>query len=190
MSLILAVDIGTGSCRSALYNQGLERLSTEIVEYPTRYPQPDWAEQDPEQVFAAVLRTIASTVSKYDGASHDITALTLDCSIHTLLGLAEDHTPATPILTWEDSRARHLVKKWKQEDLGSEIYALTGCPLHPMYSSAKIAWWREHQFELFKRVRTFVSAKAFVLQRLTGVLVEDAATVAMNCRNSMPFSCW
>lgn len=178
MSLVLAVDIGTGSCRSALYNQGLERLGTEIVEYPTRYPQPDWAEQDPAQVLAAVLRTIAGTVSKSGRASHEITALTLDCSIHTLLGLAADLTPATPILTWEDSRARHLVKRWKQEGIGSEIYALTGCPLHPMYSSAKIAWWRAHQSDLFKRVRTFVSAKAFVLQRLTGVLVEDAATVA------------
>jgi gluconokinase len=178
VSLVLAVDIGTGSCRSALYNQGLERLSTDIVEYATRYPQPDWAEQDPEQVFAAVLQTIAGTVSKNDSASHEITVLTLDCSIHTLLGLAEDHTPLTPILTWEDSRARHLVQRWKQEGIGSEIYALTGCPLHPMYSSAKIAWWREHQNDLFKSVRTFVSAKAFVLQRLTGMLVEDAATVA------------
>ena len=38
MSLVLAVDIGTGSCRSALYNQELQRLSNEIVEYTTQYP--------------------------------------------------------------------------------------------------------------------------------------------------------
>ena len=47
-----------------------------------------------------------------------------------------------------------------------------------MYSSAKIVWWREHRPDLFKRIATFVSAKAFVLHRLTGHLLEDRATVS------------
>ena len=178
MSLVLAVDIGTGSCRCALYNRELQRLSNEIVEYTTQYPQADWAEQDPEVIFVSILQAIEKTVSKSDQDPKKIIALTLDCSIHTLLGLAQDHSPVTPIVTWEDSRARHLVERWKQQGLESEIYMLTGCPLHPMYSSAKISWWREHRPNLFKRINTFVSVKAFVLQRLTGTLLEDRATVS------------
>jgi gluconokinase len=178
VSLVLAVDIGTGSCRCALYNQKLQRLGSEIVEFTTQYPQPDWAEQDPEVIFASILQAIEKTVSKIDRDPKNIIALTLDCSIHTLMGLAKDGSPVTPIITWEDTRARHLVKKWKQQGLESEIYTLTGCPMHPMYSSAKIAWWREHRPDLFKRIHTFVSAKAFVLQRLTGKLLEDPATVS------------
>ena len=178
MSLVLAVDIGTGSCRCALYNQELQRLGTEILEYSTQYPKPDWAEQDPEVIFDSILQTIEKTVSKCDYDPKNIIALTLDCSIHTLLGLAKDHSPVTPIITWEDSRARHLVEGWKQQGLESEIYTLTGCPMHPMYSLAKIAWWREHRPDLFKRINTFVSVKAFVLQRLTGILLEDQATVS------------
>ncbi len=178
MSLVLAVDIGTGSCRCALYNRELQRLSTETVEYTTQYPQPDWAEQDPEVIFVSILQAIEKTVSKSDQDPEKIIALTLDCSIHTLLGLAQDRSPVTPIITWEDSRARQLVERWKQQGLESEIYTLTGCPLHPMYSSAKIAWWREHRPNLFKQINTFVSVKAFVLQRLTGTLLEDQATVS------------
>ena len=178
MSLVLAVDIGTGSCRSALYNPELQRLSNEIIEYTTHYPQPDWAEQDPEEIYLSVLQAIKRTVSKSDQDPNKIIALTLDCSIHTLLGLAKGGSPLTPIITWEDSRARHLVARWKQQGLESEVYTLTGCPLHPMYSSAKIAWWREHQPSLFNRIATFVSLKAFVLQRLTGTLLEDRATVS------------
>ena len=113
VSLVLAVDIGTGSCRSALYNQELQRLSNEIVEYTTQYPQPDWAEQDPEEIFLSVLQAIERTVSKSDRDPNKIIALTLDCSIHTLIGLAKDLSPVTPIITWEDSRARHLVESWK-----------------------------------------------------------------------------
>lgn len=178
MGLVLAVDIGTGSCRSALYNQKLQCLSNEIVEYTTRYPQPDWAEQDPEVIYLSVLRAIERTISKGDQDPKKIIALTLDCSIHTLLGLDKNLLPVTPNITWEDSRARHLVETWKRQGFGSEIYMLTGCPLHPMYASAKIAWWREHQPDLFRRITTFVSVKAFVIQRLTGTLLEDQATVS------------
>ncbi|MGD8649791.1 MAG: gluconokinase [Desulfobacterales bacterium] len=178
MNLVLAIDIGTGSCRSAVYNQQLQCLSNEIVEYTTRYPQPDWAEQEPEVIFRSVLRAIEVAVSKCHQDPDKIIALTLDCSIHTLLGLAKDFSPITPNITWEDSRARHLVESWKRQGLGADIYQLTGCPLHPMYASAKIAWWRKHQSDLFRRIITYVSVKAFVVHRLTGALLEDLATVS------------
>ena len=45
MSLVLAVDIYTASCRCALYNRKLQRLGTEIVEYSTQYPKPDWEDR-------------------------------------------------------------------------------------------------------------------------------------------------
>ena len=90
MSLVLAVDIGTGSCRSALYSQELHCLGNEIVEYPTHYPQPDWAVQDPETIYLSVLRAIEKTISKSGQDPNAIVALTLDSSIHTLLGLDKD----------------------------------------------------------------------------------------------------
>ena len=177
MSLVLAVDIGTGSCRCALYNQDLQRLCAETVEYSTRYPRPGWAEQDPEAIFLAVLTALERTVSRCGRDAENIAALTLDCALHTLIGLAKDNSPATPVTTWEDSRARRVVEEWKRQGLESDIYGLTGCPMHPMYASAKIAWWREHRPDIFKRIHTFVSLKAFVLLRLTGTLLEDQATM-------------
>ena len=100
MSLVLAVDIGTGSCRSALYSQKLQCLGNETIEYPTHYPQPDWAEQDPETIFLSVLRAIERAISKNGQDPNTIIALTLDSSIHTLLGLARDLSPITPNITW------------------------------------------------------------------------------------------
>lgn len=178
MSLVLAVDIGTGSCRCALYNQDLQTLCTETVEFTTQYPQPGWAEQDPEAIFLSILQAIERTVSKCDRNPKKIVALTLDCALHTLVGLAKDNSPVTPVTTWEDSRARHVVENWKQQGLEPEIYALTGCPMHPMYPSAKITWWREQRPDIFRRIQTFVSLKAFVLLRLTGILIEDQAVTS------------
>ncbi|KPJ78264.1 MAG: hypothetical protein AMJ54_04690 [Deltaproteobacteria bacterium SG8_13] len=178
MSIVLAVDIGTGSCRSALYNPQLERLGAAAVEYATRYPRPGWAEQDPEGVFSAVLQAVSGAISESGLRPAEITALTLDGPLHTCLGLTADKKPATPVLTWEDARAYRAAEKLKQAGVGSEIYERTGCPLHPMYPSAKIAWWQEQHPDLFADIKTFASVKAYVLYRLTGELLEDQATAS------------
>lgn len=175
MEFILAVDIGTGSCRSALYSRDFERRGMAAVAYPSHYPQPDWAEQDPEAVYAAVLQAIARTLSESGFHSRDIQAFTLDGALHTFIGLADDGVPVTPILTWADSRARHIVQQWKEEGVGAEVYERTGCPLHPMYTYAKLAWFRKHAPEIFRRIHTVVSVKSYILYRLTGMLIEDRA---------------
>jgi gluconokinase len=87
-------------------------------------------------------------------------------------------SPLTPVLTWEDSRARKIVARWKWEEKGEHLYSLTGCPLHPMYSPAKIAWWRENYLDSFAKISYFVTLKAFILFRLTGKLLEDQATLS------------
>jgi gluconokinase len=178
MELVLSIDIGTGSCRGALYNRHMENLARAAVEYSTHYPRPAWAEQDPETVYAAVVQVIQRTVHAIDDAALHIGVVILDCSVHTLLGLGSNGDPVTPVLTWEDSRARLLVEGWKGEGRGADLYALTGCPLHPIYAPAKIAWWREHQPDIFSKVKQFVTLKGFVVHRLTGCLVEDQATVS------------
>jgi gluconokinase len=178
MSLVLAVDLGTGSCRAALYTSELSQISSYSVEYATKYTAQDWAEQDPEMIYSGIIKAIQETIIRSNTLSNDISVLTIDCSVHTLLGIGEDKSPVTSILTWEDTRARNLVELWKRQEIGKDLYGLTGCPLHPMYSPAKIAWWRENQPDLFQKIRYFVTAKAFVIYRLTGELLEDQATVS------------
>lgn len=178
MSLVLALDIGTGSCRCALYNQGLQGLSKATVELSSRYPSPGWAEQDPEAVFSAVMEAIDLVLARCSQDVAAVSALTLDCALHTIVGLGRGGSPVTPVVTWEDSRAWELVQRWRKQDKGPDIYRTTGCPLHPMYVPAKIAWWKEKQTDLFRKVERFVSLKAFVLYRLTGELLEDQATAS------------
>ena len=106
LNRVLAIDIGTGSCRGAIYDQALNCLGRAAVAYATRYPQPGWAEQNPDTVFAAVLEAITGAISDSRLDPADITALTLDGPLHTCLGLTAEGMPATPVLTWEDARAR------------------------------------------------------------------------------------
>jgi gluconokinase len=178
LELILSVDIGTGSCRSVLYDRELARHGMAAVEYATRYPQPDWAEQDPEAIYQAVLQAVSQALADSGCDPAEVRALTLDSALHSFVGLDADGAAVTPCLTWADTRARHLVAEWQRSGFAADAYARTGCPRHPLYPLAKTVWFRKQAPDLFARIQTVASIKSYVMLRLTGRLVEDRATAS------------
>ena len=52
--LILTCDAGTTGCKCALISFSGETVSSVRRSYPTNYPQPNWAEQDPDLILNAV----------------------------------------------------------------------------------------------------------------------------------------
>ncbi len=53
--LILAYDLGTTACKAILWRPDGEPLAQASLEYPTHYPRPTWAEQDPEDWWGALV---------------------------------------------------------------------------------------------------------------------------------------
>jgi sugar (pentulose or hexulose) kinase len=109
VSLVLDVDIDTGSCRCALYNQELQRLSNEIVEYATQYPRPEWAEQDPEVIFASNLQAMEETVS--GSGMLNVNKLDWEDTVLALAGISRKQLPAVvePTCCIESIRMRGIL---------------------------------------------------------------------------------
>lgn len=178
MNLILSIDIGTGGVRTALYDEQLACKGMQQAEYSTEYSKPGWAEQNAQEIYSSCIESINRVLqeSKYTGS--DISCITLDCSVHTIVGVDGNCHPVTPVLTWEDSRSDSIVKRWKKEGLSETVYQKTGCPLHPLYAPAKITWWKENNPDLFEQIIYFITLKSFVLQKITGELIEEPATTS------------
>ena len=178
MDLIIAVDIGTGGVRAGIYDKKLDNKIIENVNYSTNYPAPSRAEQNPEEILSSVIKVINKAINRSEISGNEISYLTFDCSVHTILGLDKNLNPVTPALTWEDSRADSIINRWEEEEIGKSLYEKTGCPLHPLYSVGKIKWWKENKPELYKKIEYFVTLKSYVLNNFTDKLLEDPATVS------------
>ena len=50
----------------------------------------------------------------------------------------------------------------KREYDAHGLYSRTGCPVHPMYSPAKLRWYRAHQAEVFRQAARFITIKEYV----------------------------
>ena len=110
MSVILALDIGTSSTRSAIYDAKGERVlaTTAQVAYPLQTGPDGRAELRPADIDRAVARVFATTLKTWRGTKSPapIAAIGVSCFWHSLLGLDAAGRAITPIYTWADSRCR------------------------------------------------------------------------------------
>ena len=169
----IGVDIGTTSTKTVIYGENAEIISTHHVEYPLYSPVPDFAEQDPEEIFWAVVNSIKGAIDKEKIPGKNIEFVSLSAAMHSLMAVDRHGIPLTKCITWADQRAAKWAEKVKGERLGRELYERTGTPIHPMAPLAKIVWIKEVQPAIFSNTYKFISVKEYILHKLFGVYLVD-----------------
>lgn len=170
---MIGADIGTTSTKAVLFKENGEVVAQETIGYPLHTPSPSVAEQDPDEIYRAVVQAIAGAVRAAKAKPDQILLVSFSSAMHSLIGVDETGNPLTACITWADNRSAAWTKKLKSELNGHEIYLRTGTPIHPMSPLAKLLWLRHDRTELFDRCHKFVSIKEYVFFRLFGDYVVD-----------------
>lgn len=172
-AVYLGVDIGTTSTKAVLLGKGGEVISAHHVEYPLYSPTPATAEQDPDEIFRAVVEAIKMAIQKGRIEKDSLQLVSFSSAMHSVIGVDRDGKPLTRCITWADSRATKWADKIKNEWNGHEIYLRTGTPIHPMSPLAKITWIRHEQPQLFAQTSKFISIKEYLFFKLFNRYVVD-----------------
>ncbi|MFQ5902695.1 MAG: FGGY family carbohydrate kinase, partial [Candidatus Binatia bacterium] len=184
---ILAVDIGTSSCRAVLFDFKRKVIVTGRRDYPFQERRPGWMEQDARSILRAFRESIQQVTLNQQAKKYHVCCLILGSALHSLLAVDGQGRPLAPLQIWGDSRAR--LQDFERSFNPHFLYRRTGCPFHPSYPFCKILWMREHQAGLFKKTAKFVSIKSFVLATLFKRFVEDisvaSATGLLNTRSML-----
>lgn len=173
MKYVIGVDIGTTSTKSVLFTEKGAIVASHGVEYPLHSPSPAIAEQDPDEIFDAVLETIGQALSKSNAQPNDILCVSFSSAMHSVIAVDKNGMPLTKCITWADNRSMKWAEKIKNEWNGHEIYMRTGTPIHPMSPLSKLTWLRHDHKELFDLTYKFISIKEYVFFKLFGRYVID-----------------
>lgn len=167
-SLVLAMDIGSSSLRTALFTNFGERLlkSTASRQYTLRYSPDGGAELDPHELLRAAKASVKETLRAQ--ARIPIVSVAGAAIWHSLLGLNRDGEPITPIYTWADSRSRADAAELRREYREREIQLRTGCMLRAPYWPAKLNWLQRTNRSLFRRTARWISPGAWIFEKLFG----------------------
>jgi gluconokinase len=170
---VIGVDIGTTSAKAVLYAKDGTVISNHGIEYPLYSPTPETAEQNPEEIFQAVIKSIKNTMQKSLVDPKDILCVSFSSVMHSVIAVDKDGKPLTECITWADNRSSDWVGKIKKEMNGHEIYLRTGTPIHPMSPLAKLVWLQHDYSELFSKSYKFISIKEYIFYKLFGEYVID-----------------
>jgi glycerol kinase len=193
-SHILAIDQGTTSTRSLLFDSSGQLLATVQREFAQSYPQPGWVEHDPQEIWRDVLETAREVIAKSDSA---IAAIGIANQRETtVLWERVTGAPVYPAIVWQDRRTAQYCERLRLEGCEALVRSRTGLLLDPYFSATKLAWILDNVPGARARAENGELAcgtiDSFLLWRLTDGKVH--ATDATNASRTMLFDihrqCW
>lgn len=174
--LLIGVDLGTTGCRTLIFDRFGKEVSKAYIEYEIRIPEPGWAEQDPDTWWQAALHTLRQAVGQAALRPADVVAIGVTGQQPSPVFLDRDGSSLAPSLIWMDRRTTAECGEIAAALGEQRVYEVTGLRVDSNFTAPKILWVRKHLPEAYRRTHKVLPAKDFLLQRLTGQFVSDAAT--------------
>jgi gluconokinase len=142
---VLTLDVGTSSVRALLFDRaarhvdGLEARRTHAV---TTTPD-GGAELDPRSLLREVEEVVDEILAKAGPRARQIGAVACCTFWHSVLGVEEDGAPATPVLTWGETRGAGKADELRKKLDEKRYHARTGAFFHPLFLPPKLLWLPE-----------------------------------------------
>jgi glycerol kinase len=166
--------------KAALFDRRLQSVGHTQRRLETRHPHPDWVEQDADELFDAVVDSVAELLA---GAAGEIVACGLDHQGESVVAWdAETREALSPNVVWQCKRSAGILAQIADRGDEEEIRRLTGMPLDPYFSASKLTWLLEHVpavEEAHERgTLRFGTLDAFVSDRLGAGSATDPSTAS------------
>jgi xylulokinase len=167
--MLLGLDVGTTATKALLFDpEGNVRASAR-ASYGLITPQPGWVEQDPEELWRAVVTVLRSIVSQLQ-PEQQVLALAQSSQGGTTVPVDAAGQPTYNAISWMDGRAQAEYDDLSRQFGGEVISEKTGWPLMAGLPLQHIRWLRTQQPDTFARSRHFLFVNDFIGRRLTGEL--------------------
>lgn len=138
---ILALDQGTTSSRTIVFNKQGEICAKAQYEYEQIYPQAGWVEHNPDSILKSQLRSLADALIDGQIEAKEIAAIGITNQRETTI-LWDKRTgkPVYNAIVWQCRRTAEMCEQLKAEGLGEYIKEHTGLIIDAYFSATKIKW--------------------------------------------------
>ena len=138
---IIALDQGTTSCRSILFDNRGRVIDITQREISQIYPKNAWVEHNPEEIIQTQTSTLIDLLknNKIDAADIDSIGITNQRET-TVLWSKETGKAVYNAIVWQDNRTKDICKELKDKGIEGIINRKTGLILDSYFSATKIKW--------------------------------------------------
>jgi glycerol kinase len=138
---VLALDQGTTSSRSLLFDARGRVIAQSQREFTQHFPRPGWVEHDALEIWESQRATMLDALRRAQATPRDIAAVGISNQRETtVLWERASGEPVAPAIVWQDRRTAAACEQLRAAGLEPEISTLTGLLLDPYFSGTKLAW--------------------------------------------------
>jgi glycerol kinase len=138
---ILALDQGTTSSRSIIFDKQGNIISVAQKEFKQIFPQPGWVEHDAEEIWSTQFGTMAEAVAKANITMKQIAGIGITNQRETTV--VWERSTGRPIhnaIVWQDRRTAAYCDELKNAGHAKSIQEKTGLVIDAYFSGTKLKW--------------------------------------------------
>jgi glycerol kinase len=141
MTYLLALDQGTSSSRSIVFDTQGRICALAQRELTQHYPQPGWVEHDADEIWRSQLATAQEAIARAGVSAREIAAIGITNQRETtVLWNRRTGVPLHRAIVWQDRRTEPLCAQLRAQGLGDTVRAATGLVIDPYFSGTKLRW--------------------------------------------------
>lgn len=141
MAYLLALDQGTSSSRSIIFNEAGEIVALAQREFTQIFPQPGWVEHDPMEIWNTQLETAREALTKSGLKASDIRAIGITNQRETtLVWNRRTGQPIHNAIVWQDRRSEPACARLREQGHEDDIQQRTGLRVDAYFSATKLQW--------------------------------------------------
>jgi glycerol kinase len=190
MTYLLALDQGTSSSRSIVFDRDGRIVAMAQREFRQIFPQPGWVEHDPEEIWQTQLATAREAIAKAGIAAGAIRAIGITNQRETtVLWNRRTGQAIHNAIVWQDRRGEPLCAQLREQGHADQVRRSTGLVVDSYFSATKIRWLLDQvpgaHIAAAQGELAFGTIDSWLLYKLTGGRVH--ATDVSNASRTMLF---
>ena len=145
MTYLLALDQGTSSSRSIVFDAQGRIVAMAQEELTQFYPQPGWVEHDPLEIWRTQLATARDVLAKAGISAQQVHAIGITNQRETtVVWNRKTGQPIHKAIVWQDRRAEPACVALRERGMAEPIRKKTGLLVDAYFSGTKLQWILDH----------------------------------------------
>lgn len=170
---IMALDLGTTSCRCIIFDKNGRICSAAQKEFTQYFPQPGWVEHDAEEIWATQTGLMYEAMSKIDITINEIAGIGITNQRETtVLWDKETGRPVHKAIVWQCRRTAGYCDELKKLGMAEFFRSKTGLVLDAYFSATKLRWLLDNVIGARERAEKgkllFGTVDSWIIWKLTG----------------------
>ncbi len=194
---ILAIDQGTTSTRTILYDKNARQVMSAQREFKQYFPQPGWVEHDANEIWLSTLVVMTETLQMANIKPEQIAAIGITNQRETTV--VWDKKTGQPVyhaIVWQSRQSDEICQRLKSQGKEEMIRKKTGLVLDPYFSATKLTWLFENIEGLKEKAKNkelmFGTIDSWLVYKLSGgkCHMTDVTNASRTLLYNIYENCW